>query len=200
MRYPVRITPDDDQFTVTFPDVPEAITFGETRQEALEHAPHALLTIFDAFMKDRRPIPAPSATMGEAIELPALDTAKIELYRAMLAADVGKAELARRLHWHMPQVDRVLDVHHASKIDQMEAALRAVGKRLRITVEDASTPSIRTRATAVPLRMKAAPGKKVRRTKTAGRIPNVSAAAFTRGRSGYERVGRAVTRKAVKKR
>jgi antitoxin HicB len=136
MRYPVMITPDDGQFTVTFPDVPEAVTFGETRDEALRRAPDALLTIFDAFMKDRRDIPAPSQRTGHAIELPALETAKIELYRAMRAGNIGKAELARRLHWHLPQVDRVLHVKHGSQLDQMEAAFAALGKKLVLIVVD----------------------------------------------------------------
>jgi antitoxin HicB len=90
MQYPITITPDDGQFTVTFPDVPQAVTFGETREEALQRAPDALLTIFDAFMKDRRDIPAPSRTSGTTVELSALDSAKIELYRAMRAGNVGK--------------------------------------------------------------------------------------------------------------
>ena len=136
MRYPVTITPDDGQFTVTFPDVPEAVTFGETRDEALQRAPDALLTIFDAFMKDRRDLPAPSLTTGNAIELPALESAKIELYRAMRAGHIGKAELAKRLDWHLPQVDRVLRVKHGSQLDQMEAAFAALGKKLVLTVVD----------------------------------------------------------------
>ena len=136
MRYPVTITPDDGQFTVTFPDVPEAVTFGTTRHEALQRSLDALLTIFDAFMKDRRDVPAPSQTTGEAIELPALETAKIELYRAMRACHIGKAELARRLDWHLPQVDRVLQVKHGSQLDQMEAAFAALGKKLVLTVVD----------------------------------------------------------------
>src|SRR2546428_6750663 len=137
MQYPVTITPDDGQFTVTFPDVPEAVTFGETRDEALQRAPDALLTIFDAFMKDRRDIPAPSQTTGDAIELPVLESAKIELYRAMRAGNIGKSELAKRLHWHLPQVDRVLRVRHGSQLDQMEAAFAALGKKLVLTVVDA---------------------------------------------------------------
>jgi antitoxin HicB len=136
MRYPVTITPDDGQFTVTFPDVPEAVTFGEIRDEALQRAPDALLTIFDAFMKDRRDLPAPSEATADAIELPALESAKIELYRAMRAGNVGKAELARRLRWHLPQVDRVLRVKHGSQLDQMEAAFAALGKKLVLTVVD----------------------------------------------------------------
>jgi len=139
MRYPVTITPDDGQFTVTFPDVPEAVTFGDTREEALQRAPDALLTIFDALIAAKHDIPAPSERSGNAIELPALECTKIELYRAMRAAHVGKAELARRLDWHLPQVDRVLDVHHGSKIDQLEAALSAVGKKLVVTIVDSDS-------------------------------------------------------------
>ena len=46
---------------------------------------------------------------------------------------VGKAELARRLGWHLPQVDRVLDVQHRSRLDQMDAALGAIGRQLQVT-------------------------------------------------------------------
>jgi predicted RNase H-like HicB family nuclease len=74
MRYPVTLTPDDGTFLVTFPDVPEAITYGETVEEALRRAPDALLTIFDAFMKDRRDIPAPSERGKRFVTLPALET------------------------------------------------------------------------------------------------------------------------------
>jgi antitoxin HicB len=137
MRYPVTITPDDGQYTVTFPDVPEAVTFGGTVEEAYHHAVDALLTVFDAFMADKRAIPAPSRIRKDAIEVPPLETCKIELYKAMRAQDIGKAELARRLDWHRPQVDRVLDVHHPSQVDQMATALCAVGKRMVIQVVDA---------------------------------------------------------------
>ena len=87
-------------------------------------------------MKDRRDIPEPSQVTKDAIELPALESAKIELYRAMRARNVGKAELARRLDWHLPQVDRVLQVRHGSQLDQMEAAFAALGKKLVLTVVD----------------------------------------------------------------
>jgi antitoxin HicB len=137
MRYPVTLTRDDNHtFMVTFPDVPEAITYGDTREEALARGPDALLTIFDAFMKDRRDIPAPSSTKGLAIDLPAFETAKILLYQGMRVNGVNKTELAKRLNWHLPQVDRVLDVRHGSQFEQIEAAFGALGKRLTVTVED----------------------------------------------------------------
>lgn len=137
MRYPVTLTPDDGAIVVTFPDVPEAISYGDTIDEALSRASDALMTIFDAFMKDRRDIPEPSVGKGAtSIELPSLEAVKIALYRTMRATGVNKSELARRLKWHLPQVDRVLDVHHGSQLDQIEAAFGALGKRLVVSIED----------------------------------------------------------------
>ena len=145
MRYPVTLTKDTNgTFFVRFPDVPDAVTFADTKEEALAQAQDALLTVFDAYMRDRRDIPAPSERSGVSVELPALETAKIELYRAMLTQKVNKSELVRRLDWHLPQVDRVIDVHHGSQIDQIEAAFAALGKKLVLNVIDVDVNVIRT--------------------------------------------------------
>ena len=62
--------------------------------------------------------------------LPTLTAIKVILYQGMRDQGIGKAELARRLGWHLPQVDRVLDVHHRSRLDRMDAALGAIGRHL----------------------------------------------------------------------
>jgi antitoxin HicB len=56
--------------------------------------------------------------------------AKAALYDAMREHGVGRAEFARRLRWYLPQVSRVLDLRHASRMEQVEAALAALGLRL----------------------------------------------------------------------
>jgi hypothetical protein len=94
-----------------------------------------------------RDIPEPSSAAGPSVYLPALETAKLALYRAMRTGRIAKADLARRLHWHAPQVDRVIDVHHGSKLDQLEAALAAVGKRLIVDVADLEPLPIAVRRT-----------------------------------------------------
>jgi antitoxin HicB len=136
--YPVTLTKDSNgTFFVRFRDVPEAVTFGDTKEEALEHAVDALLSAFDAFMRERRDIPAPSDSKSKiGVDVPALDASKVALYQAMRERRVNKSELARRLQWHLPQVDRVLQVRHGSQLEQLEAAFAAVGKRLRIVVTD----------------------------------------------------------------
>jgi antitoxin HicB len=91
-----------------------------------------------ALMADRRDIPRPSPARGRpTVTLPALSAAKLALYRAMRQSGVTKAELGRRLGWHGPQIDRLLDLRHASRLDQIEEALRALGKRLVIDVRAA---------------------------------------------------------------
>jgi len=138
MKYPVILTRDDnDTILVSFPDFPEAHTFGETNDEALDHAVDALATVIDAYIKDRRAIPRPSARRSKfRVTMPALVEAKVRLYETMREAKVGKAELARRLDWHLPQVDRLLEMTHASRLEQLEAAFRALGKRMTVTLED----------------------------------------------------------------
>jgi antitoxin HicB len=122
-------------FVVTFPDVAEAITQGEDADEALMRAVDALESALSFYVEDRRPLPKPSAAKGRPVVRPsALECAKLSIYQEMLVQGVRKSELARRLGWHLPQVDRLLDLNHASRMDQMEAAARALGKQLEVAL------------------------------------------------------------------
>ena len=139
LRYPVKLKQEGNQILVSFPDVPGAHTFGASRKEALARAVDALATMFVGIMADREEIPLPSTTKSRPfIELPALTEAKVLLYRTMRTLGVGKAELARRLGWHMPQVDRLLDLRHASRLDQLERAFRILGRQLSIEINEAA--------------------------------------------------------------
>jgi antitoxin HicB len=64
--------------------------------------------------------------------------AKTALYDAMREQGVGRAELARRLRWHLPRVARLLDPRHASRVEHVEAALAALGLRLIVDVARAA--------------------------------------------------------------
>ena len=116
----------------TSPDFPELTTFGDDREEAIARAVYALEEAIGARIHDRKDIPAPSQGESNAV-LPTLTSVKVMLHQGMREQGVGKAELARRLGWHLPQVDRVLDVQHQSRLDQMDAALGAIGRRLHVT-------------------------------------------------------------------
>ena len=140
MRYPVSLARQGSKILVSFRDFPNVHTYGADQEDALKRAVDALETYLMSILEDREPVPAPRRPKRgqRCVTLPALTEAKIELYRHMRAAGVGKAELARRLHCHLPQIDRLLDLNHGSRLDQIEQALLAVGKRLTISVEDAA--------------------------------------------------------------
>ena len=141
LRYPIVLKTDTNRtILVSFPDFPAANTFGDDPSEAITRATELLTDVLADYIERRQDIPEPSPIRkkNHAVELPLLVEAKIGLYRAMRAAGIGKAELARRLHCHMPQVDRLLDLSHSSRLDQIEAALAALNKKLTIEISDAA--------------------------------------------------------------
>jgi antitoxin HicB len=137
LRYPAVLTEDDNgTILATCPDFPEAATFGEDREDALLRAIDAIETAIQGRIADREPIPLPTAAAEAIVELPIQTTLKVLLYRAMRERKLRKAALARRLGWKAPQVDRLFDLRHASRLDQLEAAFTALGKRLDIEISD----------------------------------------------------------------
>ena len=91
MDYPVTLKRDDNgTVLVSFPDFPEAHTFGEDEADAGLRARDALATVIDAYIKDRRDVPLPSATVTKhRVAVPALVEAKMRLYEIRLRADAG---------------------------------------------------------------------------------------------------------------
>lgn len=135
--YPVILeTQPEGGFVVTFLDVPEAITQGEDEDEALLYAVEALESALLFYIDERAPLPVPSKPKrGQKTVRPsALECAKLGVYQAMVEQGIKKAELARRLGWHVPQVDRLFDLNHASRFDQIEAAARVLGRHVEVRI------------------------------------------------------------------
>lgn len=132
--YPIELTEDDnDTFLVTCPDFPEVTTFGEDKEDAVLRALDAIEEAIAARMAHREEIPAASAADGRpTVELPLQTMFKVMLHQAMALEGIRKAELARRLDVHAPQVDRLLDLHHASRVDQLEKAIKATGHKFNV--------------------------------------------------------------------
>ncbi len=138
MDYPVILsTANEGGFVVTLPDIPEAITQGESREDALEMALDALVTALDFYFEQRRSIPLPSAVEREhaSVTLPPSVVAKVLLLNEMVAANVGCADLARRLGKSEQKVHRLLDLHHRTTIDTIAEALYVLGKKLKLQAE-----------------------------------------------------------------
>ena len=141
LRYPVKLTKDTNgTLLVTVADFPEAHTFGVDEADALVRAADAIASAMQGRITDRREIPRPSAPRRRErlVALPAIVVAKLELYRTMMEAGLRKADLARKLKVHAPQIDRLLDLDHDSRLDQIENAARAMGRELHIELRPAA--------------------------------------------------------------
>ena len=137
LAWPVTLDPaEEGGFNVNLPDFPEGFTQGDTREEALAQAVDLLETMVANYMAEGWDLPAPSAPGDRPlVRLAPLVAAKAEVYRAMRAAGISKAELARRIGVSPQQAQRLFDIHHASRLDQIDAALAALGRRLVVTTE-----------------------------------------------------------------
>jgi antitoxin HicB len=146
LRFPAALTPaakfapGESGFVVSFPDLPDAHTQGETVDEAMMNAQDCLIAALGGYMELRRPIPIASRPKRgqRAVDLPPLPAAKVALYQAMRDAGLSRVALGRRLGLSEGAVRRLLDLDHRSHIGQVDAALAALGKRLVVQVDDAA--------------------------------------------------------------
>ncbi len=137
--YPVQLEPEPDGgYVVLLPDIGYGATQGDDLAEALAQAEDLHEEAILGMLAHSEEVPLPSPARGRpTVALPALTAAKLEAYRAMRAAGLNKKQLAERLGWQPSQVTRLFDGRHASRLDQIEAALKALGRRLIVTSEAA---------------------------------------------------------------
>ena len=135
-EYPCVFAPErEGGFSVSFPDVPEALTCGNSRAEALAMAEDALAAALGAYVKSREGVPLPSraARRQVLVAVPPIVVAKLALYNAMRLEGLTNVALASRLGLSEGAVRKLLDPDHQSNINQIEKALRAVGRGLVIS-------------------------------------------------------------------
>ena len=142
MEYPARFEPEDDGgFVITFPDFDWGVTQGDSELDGRDMALDALLIIIRENIRNGEIVPHPSKPRGRKyrmIRLPALASAKVELYQAFLTSRIRKSDLARRMGISKVNVDRLFDLNHHSRLDQLEAACKVLGKDLAIHIRDAA--------------------------------------------------------------
>ena len=140
--FPVKITaitdgpPKEHGFLATFPDLPEANTWGDTREEALINAADCLEEALAGRIVERDAVPEPSPARGRPTVAPGgLIASKAALYLALRDSGLKSADLARRMKVQPSVITRLLDPRHASKPDQFDAAFAALGKRMVVSLE-----------------------------------------------------------------
>lgn len=128
-------------FVITFPDFSWGISQGDEETEGVEMATDLLETILGEEIERGRELPVARKLRGgkyRQISLSALPAAKVELYSEFRRSGITKTELARRTGINKVNIDRLFSLRHASRFNQSEAAFRALGKRVVVTVEDAA--------------------------------------------------------------
>lgn len=138
--YPVTIHEDENPgVAVTCDDLPEFNSAGDDVADALRESVDGIETALSIYVDQRRVIPeASNPKPGQhVVRLPAVTVAKIILWNEMMARDMRKADLCRLLGIAQTQGDRLVDFLHTSKMEAIENALAALGKRLEVVVRAA---------------------------------------------------------------
>ncbi len=130
-HYPAhyRFDSENEAWQITFRDFPQQQAACYKREDVELEAQESLLTAIAIEMEEGRQVAAAStAQAGElAIALPVLVKLKLELHNQMLRAGASKAVLARQMGLNGAQIDRLLDVAYASKVEALEQALFLLG-------------------------------------------------------------------------
>ncbi|TQI81520.1 antitoxin HicB [Serratia fonticola] len=133
---------ESDAWQITFRDFPQQQAACYKREDVELEAQESLLTAIAIEMEEGRQIPPSSALQADeiAIPLPVLVKLKLELHNRMLSAGTSKAVLARQMGLNGAQIERLLDVAYASKVEVLEQALYLLGFEVHIEVIAVSRP------------------------------------------------------------
>lgn len=141
LSYPAKLSPEHKgAYTVTFPDLPEAITSGAGRDDAVTQAADCLACALAGRMVDGIQIPRPSKPRKHfhLVQVPFYLAPKVALYMAMRENNINNSQLARKLGVSETVVRRMLNPNHDTKPEKLQAALEALGKRILVAVENAA--------------------------------------------------------------
>lgn len=127
----------DKRYIVSFPDLPEAITEGETLAEAMFNASEVLTLTLEGRVDEGVNIPRPSNRKSAKYIAPAA-RAQAALLLRWAKGDYTTAEIARALNTSWPAISRLEDLHHWPSLRQLERAAATVGHRLVISLEPVS--------------------------------------------------------------
>lgn len=139
LQYPALFELDREAggYVVTFPDFSFGATQGETLEEAMVMAADLLKILIADCIESNLDLPRPSKRRGRhyrLVSLPALQDAKAMLYQAWRASGLRKADLARRLGIPKSNIDRLFDLDHHSRLEQLEGAFGALHRKVVIEV------------------------------------------------------------------
>jgi len=126
---------------VRFPRVPEALTEGETQDEARANAVDCVIAALEGYMKAGKPLPRQDSVRNayDRAVLPSLVTAKLAVYETMRERGWSKLKLAKQLGMPENSVRRLLDLRHNSHMWIIDEALTKMNASLPIDLPKTKT-------------------------------------------------------------
>lgn len=144
VAYRIELAPDDnDTFLVTCPALPSLTTYGETEEEAIYWAHDAAYCRVYKLVSDFQDIPPSDAGPEEAhaVRFGALMSLRLELHQLLRELGLPRVELAKRLHWHPQEVNALFNLEDSSGLEPLEAAFRALGRAVDVSVREIAAPA-----------------------------------------------------------
>lgn len=123
-------------YTITFPDIPEAISEAENYEEAVFNATEVLGLCLDMRMESNEPLPEPSETQG-GVWITPYAPVQVAVVLKQIREEQGKtlSDMARLLNTSWPAAQRLESANANPTLKQLDKAAAAVGKRLVLTFE-----------------------------------------------------------------
>lgn len=136
MVYYCRLSAQEGEFVVEFPDVPNAITFGKSVDNALAMARDALNGVLECDIAQGWPLPDPCTGPGEGLYPVEVEPHILIAWEfRRLRGDRTQAEIAARLKMSYQAYQRLENPGKANPtVKTLEKVARAFGKRLEIAL------------------------------------------------------------------
>lgn len=149
MRYPAIVEREGRRSVATFPDCPGCQTQAEPGQDIEAHAREALEGWLEAHLADKRrereapAKPSPRVRVPRGGKLLWVDVSpdlSVKLQIRWARRDLGwsQSELAERAGVSQQMIAKLESPDHRARLDTLDKVVRALGARLRITLEKAA--------------------------------------------------------------
>lgn len=136
----VEFIEEEGAYEINFCDFPDIQGVTYCKEDVELEAEEVLLATLSDFITARKPIPLPHESHEQcknafAVYLPILSCLKIALHNAIIETKTLRVDLARKMNINAQQIERLLDIHYASKIEVLEQALYLLGYEAQVTIQ-----------------------------------------------------------------